>query len=67
MSDQATSALGQIPFSTIIGSPLIAAVRAQALALKTSYDFIAQVGFNETTDEKGNVTAREAINVDFII
>lgn len=65
MSDQATSSLGQIPFSTIIGAPLMAAVRAQALASKTSYEFIAQVGFNETRDKDNKVTAREAINVNF--
>ncbi|HAA20056.1 MAG TPA: hypothetical protein DCP28_15295, partial [Cytophagales bacterium] len=40
--------------------PLTAAVEAQALAAKTSWDFINKVGMN--TDEKGN---KEAINVQF--
>jgi hypothetical protein len=45
--DQATSALQGIPFEHLIGGPLNAAVSAQALAAKTSVDFIRSVGFNE--------------------
>jgi len=60
----ANSALKGIPFGTLIGAPLQAAVEAQALAAKTSYDFIDKVGLNAKTDENGNVT-RQAVNVDF--
>jgi hypothetical protein len=45
--DQATSALQGIPFEHLIGGPLNAAVSAQALAARTSVDFIRSVGFNE--------------------
>ncbi|MDC0710177.1 DUF2589 domain-containing protein [Stigmatella sp. ncwal1] len=55
--DQATSALQGIPFEQLIGGPLTAAVKAQALAAKTSVDFIRSVGFSE----KG-----EVVNVKFV-
>ncbi|MEM7370219.1 MAG: DUF2589 domain-containing protein [Bacteroidota bacterium] len=57
----ATGQLGALPFESIIGGPLVAAVKAQNLAAKTSVDFINAVGFNinQTTKKK------EAINVEF--
>ena len=61
----AASALGGIPFGTLIGAPLQAAVEAQALAAKTSYEFIERVGLNAEYNEKGEVISREAVNVDF--
>lgn len=40
--------LAQIPFGTLIGQPLKAAVEAQAIAAQTSIDFIQKVGFLKT-------------------
>jgi len=51
VQDQATAQLGNIPFSTLLGGPLNAAVEAQATAARTSADFITQVAF----DQDGNV------------
>lgn len=51
----ATNALQSIPFSAIIGGPLDAAIKAQALAAQTSWEFIQQVGLQ--TDENGKKTA----------
>lgn len=42
--------LGSIPYGTLIGAPMTAAVEAQALAAQTSVDFIRSVGF-ETQDD----------------
>ena len=43
----ATRALQSIPFDSLIGGPLNAAVKAQAQAAMTTVDFINSVGFNE--------------------
>jgi Protein of unknown function (DUF2589) len=60
-STVATNALQVIPFSSLIGGPLDACVRAQAQAAKTSYEFINQVGL--TVDP---ITGEQkAINVTF--
>jgi hypothetical protein len=45
-STVATSALQAIPFGTLIGGPLDAAIQAQATAAKTTSDFINSVGFD---------------------
>jgi len=45
-STVATSALQAIPFGTLIGAPLDAAIEAQARAAKTTTDFITAVGFD---------------------
>jgi hypothetical protein len=42
---RAVRELSQIPFGTLIGQPLKATVEAQALAAKTTVDFIQKVGF----------------------
>jgi hypothetical protein len=42
---RAVQELSQIPFGTLIGQPLKAAIEAQALAAKTTVDFIEKVGF----------------------
>lgn len=47
----AINALSAIPFGTLIGGPLNAAVEAQAKAAMTTVDFIRNVGF----DKDGNV------------
>ena len=44
-SQVATSALQAIPFGSIIGGPLKACVEAQALAAKTTWEFIQNVGW----------------------
>lgn len=60
-STVATNALQALPFSSLIGGPLDAAIKAQAMAAKTSWEFIQQVGLNEdkATGKK------EAVNVTF--
>lgn len=55
-------ALGQLsalPFKNIIGGPLTASIEAQALAAKTTVDFIRAVGLQEINGKL------EAINVEF--
>ncbi len=42
---RAVRELAQIPFGTLIGQPMKAAVEAQALAAKTTVEFIEKVGF----------------------
>lgn len=60
-SQVATSALAAIPFGSIIGGPLKACIEAQAMAAKTSWNFIQDVGLNidPKTGEKS------AVNVSF--
>lgn len=60
-STVATSALQAIPFSSLIGGPLNACIEAQALAAKTTWTFIQQVGLDEDPQTK----QRKAINVVF--
>ena len=45
--------LGSIPYGTLIGAPLTAAVEAQALAAQTSIDFIRSIGFTTDGDDEG--------------
>ncbi|MEQ7125394.1 DUF2589 domain-containing protein [Actinopolymorpha sp. B11F2] len=45
--DRAVTELQQIPFSHLIGSPLKAAVEAQALAAQSTIEFIHKVGFQQ--------------------
>lgn len=44
---RAVQELAQIPFSQLIGSPLKAAVEAQALAAQSTIEFIQKVGFKQ--------------------
>ncbi|MDR0711528.1 MAG: DUF2589 domain-containing protein [Prevotellaceae bacterium] len=60
-SQVATSALTGIPFSQIIGSPLKAAIEAQAMAAQTTWRFIQEVCLN-TDRETGE---KKAVNVAF--
>jgi hypothetical protein len=60
-STVATSALQAIPFGSLIGGPLNACIEAQAVAAKTTWTFIQQVGLNEDPQTK----ERKAINVVF--
>lgn len=57
----ATDALASIPFTSLIGSPLAAAIKAQAAAAKSTVDFIQAVGLS-APDANGK---REAITVVF--
>lgn len=60
-STVATTALTNIPFSNIIGAPLDACIEAQAKAAKKTWEFIHEVGLQEST-ENGY---KEAVNVSF--
>lgn len=60
-SQVATSALESIPFESIIGAPLDACIKAQALAAQTSANFIKNVGMQDRNGDG----VQEAINVSF--
>ncbi len=60
-SQVATSALQALPFGNIIGGPLKACIEAQAMAAKTSWNFIQEVGLN-VDPETGE---KRAVNVSF--
>lgn len=47
---RAVEELKQIPFSHLIGSPLKAAIEAQALAAQSTIEFIQKVGFKQELD-----------------
>lgn len=51
----ATRALQSIPFSSLIGGPLDAAINAQARAAMSSVNFIQSIGFNDK-NEVNNIT-----------
>lgn len=57
----ATNALQSIPFSALIGGPLDAAIKAQAMAAQTSWEFIQAVGLNPVP----NSNQMECKNVTF--
>ncbi len=57
----ATNALSAIPFGSIIGGPLNACIDAQAMAAKTTWNFIQEVGLY-TDSETGE---KKAVNVSF--
>lgn len=52
----ANSTLRSLPFGQVIGSPLIAAIRAQALAAQATVDFIKNVGFLPPAPPTGSGT-----------
>ena len=56
----AQNLLNGIDYGAIIGGPLQAAIKAQAMAAQSTWEFIQQVGMN--TDANGNKTA---VNVSF--
>ena len=47
----ANRVLGSIPYGTLIGAPMTAAVEAQALAAQSSIDFIRSIGFESDGDD----------------
>ena len=51
--------LGSIPYGTLIGAPMTAAVEAQALSAQTSIDFIRSIGFESTEDGTGFGAVRQ--------
>lgn len=59
-SQVATNALSALPFESIIGGPLQACIKAQAMAAQTSWQFIKEVGLN--TDKDGT---KKAVTVSF--
>ncbi len=59
-STVATSALQSLPFESLIGGPLDAAIKAEAKAAETSWTFIEKVGLQEVNGQK------KAVTVDFI-
>ncbi len=54
-AESAKSLLNGIDYGALIGSPLTAAITAQAMAARSTWEFIQQVGLN--TDKDGNKTA----------
>lgn len=60
-SQVATDALQALPFSNIIGAPLEACIKAQAMAAQTTWKFIQEVGMQDSS-ETGE---KEAVNVSF--
>lgn len=59
-STVATNALQAIPYGALIGGPLKAAIEAQAMAAKTTWEFIKEVGLNPP-DAEGNRTAVQVV------
>ncbi|MDR0243474.1 MAG: DUF2589 domain-containing protein [Burkholderia sp.] len=60
-AESARSLLNGIDYSALIGGPLQAAITAQAMAAKSTYEFIDKVGL--TTDKDG---VKQAVNVTFL-
>ena len=60
-STVATNALDALDFSSLIGGPMDAIIKAQALAAKTTYEFINEVGL--TTDP--DTGEKKPVNVTF--
>jgi hypothetical protein len=61
---RAVEELNLIPFGTLIGSPMKAAIEAQALAAKTTIDFIEKVGFVPKSDDDDMMFADETKDAD---
>ncbi len=59
-----TRILTQLPFGHIIGAPMEAAIKAQALAAKSTVEFIQAVGFKQSGDNV-NAGADTATDQDF--
>ena len=53
---RAVDELRDIPFGYLVGAPLKAAVEAQALAARSTIDFIQKVGFKEADSDVGDFT-----------
>ncbi len=57
-----TQILSQLPFGNIIGSPMKAAIEAQALAARSTLEFIQTVGFTQQNDDTLNSTQAGGAN-----
>jgi hypothetical protein len=55
----ANRVLGSIPYGTLIGAPMTAAVEAQALAAQSSVDFIRSIGFENEDDTESFGAVRQ--------
>lgn len=60
-AQNAQNLLNGIDYGALIGAPLEAAIKAQAMAARSTWEFIQEVGLN--TDESGQKTA---VNVTFL-
>ena len=60
-AQNAQSLLNGIDYGALIGGPLTAAIKAQAMAARSTWEFIQEVGLN--TDKDGN---KSAVNVTFM-
>ena len=63
IQDDATKQLGSLPFGSLIGGPLVAAVEAQAQAARTTVEFIQAVAFK--VDETSGTVTSELQTVEF--
>ncbi len=61
---RAVKELREIPFGFLIGQPLKAAIEAQALAAKTTIEFIETVGFIPTDNQQGMLFKDTAVDAD---
>ena len=59
---RAVEELKQIPFAHLIGAPLKAAIESQALAAKTTIDFIKEVGFKAPSSGDPTDIALNTVN-----
>lgn len=59
MADQAENELSSIPFEAIIAGPLTAVIKAQAMAARTTVQFIESVGFQQDENKKNIATMLE--------
>lgn len=59
---RAVQELSQIPFAHLIGSPLKAAIEAQALAAQSTIEFIHKVGFKQPIDTGNDLIFTDTAN-----
>lgn len=64
MATRAVQELRQIPFGILIGQPMKAAIEAQALAAKTTIEFIEKVGFIPKDTDQDMLFVNEAADAD---
>jgi hypothetical protein len=67
IQEKGTALLSQIPLGAIIGSPLKAAVDAQAAAAQACYEFIEKVGFEPVRSADGKqILAQKVRDITFV-
>lgn len=62
-TNYAVQSMASLPFGTLIGGPLNAAVEAQGLAAKSTVEFIQAVGFNKADETEANSVTGSAPNL----